>query len=612
MSSNPPVPPTLPDDAGAATPPESLPGPVGGAPSAPPMPTPGTVFPSKSGMSPADQHHSMIGRVFNSIFTNKTTDWAQTPNGPVQVEREMAPGEVARGILAAAITGMAAGYSKPTDREGRAMPGSGSAGAAFGRGFQAVGAQREDVEAKKAAAAQQTFKNVGEAEERQIRAAENIRAQLRSVEESQRSQDLHQKAIQDFAKGNYDQSRKVEQDRAADLLTWNNYMDHGAEDVIVNGKPAVFPDLDHAEEVRTSGGHDAMMDSPYFRTRSVYNPSDHFYHILKLANDDDTPQWLGVKLNANGKPLLDKDGKRIADGSILDENLKPVVPSGMLTPKQARDQNETMKDKLLQRKNIQSEIDYRKVEGVAKLREEREKTKNDTAQQHFTAADGDFDKINPATGKPFITPGDRIILLQELRSSMALEYSIRKANVDALGTLDPKTQPEEYATAQKLAADSSSALGEYQNQLINLLHGKGTTDMNITPDQYQMALSKASTVSPEVAVANVKAAPQFNQATKDRLIADIRSGKGAKPAAAGPGQITTTPPDLSTLSPYQKIITDGKGKFSVVDASAGVPTDWTTTGVGTNQNAPPPGVMAPVKEAASVMRSAIQEGAAVK
>jgi len=516
----------------------------------------------------------MIGRVFNSIFTNKTTDWAQTDKGPVQVEREMAPGEVARGILAAAITGMAAGYSPSLRGKG--------AGTAASAGFTAVEGQKEQVEEKKAAQAQQTFKNVGESEERQIRAAENIRAQLRSVELSQASQDAHTKAVADYTKGQYDQSRKLDQDREADLMTYNNYINRGAKVIMVNGKPAEYPDLNHAEEARTNGGHDDIMDAPNFQTRSVYNPTTHMYEIMRVPNDDNTPQWLGVKVDAHGKPELDKDGKMVPDGKYLDENLKPVAPSGMTTPKQLFDHNETVKKDLLQQKDIQSQIDYRKVEGVAKMRAEREQGQNDTAMQHLNAADGDVDKINPKTGKPFVTPSDRIVLQKQLVSQMTLESNIQKANLAALNTLDPKTQPDEVAQAEALVKSSTENLNNYQNMLINIHHGAGTTEMNVTPQVYDQAIAVARTMPADKAIAFIKAAPNFNEATKTRLIKDIQSGKGAMPAVAPEeNSVTTSAPDPSTVSTNLKIVTDNKGRFATVAADGGVPPGWTTLSMGT-------------------------------
>ncbi|MDE2106156.1 MAG: hypothetical protein KGL39_53530, partial [Patescibacteria group bacterium] len=171
---------TPPDVTAGAAPPADLaaaaPVPTA-APAGPPTPTGATVFPARPGAPVSDEHHRMIGRVFNTIFTNKTEDWAQTPQGPVKVQREMAPGEVARGILAAAVTGMAAGYAP-------AVRGRGP-GAAASAGFEAAKEQREADAATKERQAQEQFKTAGEAQEREIRAAENARAQVRSVEESQ-------------------------------------------------------------------------------------------------------------------------------------------------------------------------------------------------------------------------------------------------------------------------------------------------------------------------------------------------------------------------------------------------------------------------------------------
>lgn len=122
----------------------------------------GQNFPNVSPGAPGSQgqttdaHHSLIGRAFDQIAKNQINEWVQTPTGPQQVTRNAQPGEFARNILAAALTGLAAGYAPEVRGKGP--------GAAASAGFFAAQGRKDQLADKAAAQAQTEYKNKQEAD----------------------------------------------------------------------------------------------------------------------------------------------------------------------------------------------------------------------------------------------------------------------------------------------------------------------------------------------------------------------------------------------------------------------------------------------------------------
>src|SRR6267143_5427902 len=75
-----------------------------------------------------EPHHGLLMSAFQDLAGGKKTTYRQTENGPVPVKENLQPGEMARSILAAALTGLAGGF--------KAGRGKGAAGA-FSAGFEA-------------------------------------------------------------------------------------------------------------------------------------------------------------------------------------------------------------------------------------------------------------------------------------------------------------------------------------------------------------------------------------------------------------------------------------------------------------------------------------------
>ncbi len=136
--------------------------PAGTQPNIDPNAAPGTVEP----------HHGMLASIFQDLAGGKKTIWRQTENGPVPVKENLQPGEMARGILAAALTGLAAGYK---------YRGPNAPAKAFSAGAEGEDTRRETQAAQAKTQAQDEFRNKNVADEMTLRKMQNARDQQRSI-----------------------------------------------------------------------------------------------------------------------------------------------------------------------------------------------------------------------------------------------------------------------------------------------------------------------------------------------------------------------------------------------------------------------------------------------
>src|SRR5260370_30131616 len=129
-------PPVAPDMGAGSVPGDSSAEGLGGAQPRPPLPK-GTQLNADPNaiLGTVEPHHNLLMSAFQDLAGGKKVTYRQTGNGPVPVRENLQPGEMARNILAAALTGLAGGFKT------RGGPG-GNKGAAFTAGFEAEEAQR--------------------------------------------------------------------------------------------------------------------------------------------------------------------------------------------------------------------------------------------------------------------------------------------------------------------------------------------------------------------------------------------------------------------------------------------------------------------------------------
>lgn len=144
-------------------------------------------------------HSAVIGHGFKSLLnamSGSSTQWQQTPNGPVPVRVKNAPGQLFKNILAGAIMGGAAGGSVP----GSETAGAGWMGAAKGAGAAMQAADLRNQQAQQQA--QKQFEN------------------QQTVNRENREQQLAQAQIANM------QAETVARQHQIDLLDDENHMKH--------------------------------------------------------------------------------------------------------------------------------------------------------------------------------------------------------------------------------------------------------------------------------------------------------------------------------------------------------------------------------------------------
>jgi hypothetical protein len=140
-----------------------------------------------------NEHRTILGSALADLAGGKTTDFLNGPNGPVPVKRNLAPGEIARNILASALSLMAGGvggdlaarekrpYVQPQD--------------------QTIGGMEQNRVAARQQQAQNTFQNKRLSDEDQRNAEASARAQQESIREAAASEDTHEAHVQSLAEG---------------------------------------------------------------------------------------------------------------------------------------------------------------------------------------------------------------------------------------------------------------------------------------------------------------------------------------------------------------------------------------------------------------------------
>ena len=205
--------PTSPTAVPATAPAAPAPATASAAPAA--VPTPGT-------QAAADQHHGILGEIFQTLAGGKKKEWVVPADGsaPVATYRDLKPGEMARGILAAAITGLAGGYDPANRGKGPAMA------SAFAGGFKANEQRVEKKAGQEEKEAQEQFKNQNLSEEMAFRKHKDAIEQQESLLNMAKTQhEINQmitrsdqeKIIFTQQQQEYLQKQYAEQDRLKDL-----------------------------------------------------------------------------------------------------------------------------------------------------------------------------------------------------------------------------------------------------------------------------------------------------------------------------------------------------------------------------------------------------------
>ena len=409
----------------------------------------------------------VLGEIFQTLAGGQKTVWEQTPNGPVPTKVDLKPGEMARGILAAAITGLAGGYDPANRGKGPAMA------SAFSGGFKANQERVEKQEGKQEQEAQQEFKNQGLSEERQLAAHRDALAQQESIRAAQKHNIDMQVTKANLERGERLDAEHIADRDAADSTKLIDAKNSGGVPVKgADGTVLAFKsDHDLMQYVQASDANAARVfgTSQLMNTERLRDPSTGMIYVYQRPIDDHTPRWMGVEVDKDGKPVLDKEGKMQIDKANpwYGPDGKARVPASKMTP---ADFNADLRSS--QQIRGQQLVNQRNWIEIQKGNEEyKQMMKNDNAQQlaekHLAEAGDDLDN-------PILTADDKNYMMNTtLHQSQGTSVLLKSLEdeINKKEEADPKDKELPALRAQ--ASTARQQLQQYQSQA-QMLSKSGT------------------------------------------------------------------------------------------------------------------------------------------
>jgi len=436
--------------------------PVGGTQPRSPLPKGMQVNQDPNANGSAEPHHNALVSIFQDLAGGRRTTYRQSENGPIPVTENLSGHDIARGILAAAITGLAAGYKT------KGGPG-GNKGQAFAAGAEAVEDQRQKQEGQKKQQAQQQFQNKNIADEMTLRRAANARDQQRSIELAQEHVMHMDQARQQLEQGKFEFAQRTTEFEQRQAERMNLLRTLGAT-------PLTYPDGKPVEEFNSPAEAGAWanknsalaIQSGKYNTVFEVDPVTNRYVIMQKPKSWDDPQWLGVKLDPNtNQPVKDKNGQMIPDGSFKNTNGKVEVPAGIMTPHQLYESQVRLID--LRNKELTREEALERLKNMKRERAKDEQQQR--ADEEYNRANGDPNAIDPKTGNFILSPSSRTILSQRFIKEAAMEGTVLSAaqkDLERIGEPGPNATPEEKAEYERIKENAKLASENLRQHQINM------------------------------------------------------------------------------------------------------------------------------------------------
>lgn len=551
------APPQAPDLGQASVPGDASAPPVGDQPKGPAIPVGSQINTDKNAApGSVEPHLGVLGSIFQDLAGGQKTTWRQTDDGPVPVKENLKPGDMARSILAAALTGLAAGYKT------RGGPGH-NAGQAFAAGFEGEQARRDKEANDQKQQAQTTFQNKNVADEMTLRKMQNARDQQHSIETSQEhAMHMHQ-AEQDLAQGKTDFAERT-------INFENQQADRMNLLVQLGAKPLSYPDGKPVEEFNSpaeaaewANQHATLGIDPgkYMNVFEV-DPVTNRYVIMQKPKGWDDPTWLGVKVDPKtNQPVKDKDGNMIPDGSFKDSNGKVVAPASQMSPKQMYDSQTRLLD--LQSKVLSREEALERLKNMKRERIKDEQQQS--ADDQFNRANGNPDAIDEKSGNFIVSPSSRTILQQRFIKEAAMQATVLSATqkeLDRVGVPGPgatEIEKQQYADMNQQAVEARNNLHQLQVNMGLLSRTPNVAD--VTAANLRTQYTKPDGTFDEDGA--LKAADKITApaAVKAQMRARLSSEPPPRPAQ----QITTVAKQIAALPPDQQEATIAKQPLNKAD-----------------------------------------------
>jgi len=489
------------------------------APAGPPPPKPNQNI-------DVNAHHAMIGKIFSTIAGGQTTDYANTPDGPVPVKRDLRPGEIARNILGSALSLMAAGAG-------------GAQAGLQGKQYrqdpnQTIGGMEKARIQTREQQAQKVFENRQASDEQTLRAHKDAREQQEAIAAIRKDQDEHEAAVQAREIGSRALDERSYQSLKEHAKDYSDAMAMPGAEVMKDAKGNEMNFLNAGEAQAYATAHPEVLHgstngNSKYGVIPVVNPYTGMIQLVDYPAErhDIGVANFGQKKDKNGDPVFAADGSPVPDGTVLDpKTKKPTVLTQTVTPQQAAD----IRKQSLTEADIEAQMEQR---GALADRAESEARKNDELSEATDLYDmGNFEKMTDRQKQLVARMTFQQQTLLSNRESKAAER-LAKAQQTSTGDNDPDVvrAQKEYDAAKdeyEDAADKYNKLtGNTQGvQLANkIIRGgigkinwpdvdKEITSSGLPDNEQQAAKAKVwNAMSPaQQAAASGKAAPATNPA----------------------------------------------------------------------------------------------------
>jgi hypothetical protein len=400
-----------------------------------------------------------LGDIFQTLAGGQRKVWGndETTGEPKLTYAPLKPGEMARGILAAAIVGLAGGYDPANRGKGPAMS------AAFSGGFKAEQAMREKTEDTQEKEAQQKFINKNLADDQAMKKAKHAQDMTEGISRVALQRAQIDKLLEDMKEG-----KETHDEAMIDLVgkrrqimsdLWNKGYRPLAHPEDKN-KTAGNPNLDNLGALAEKHP-DYMTGGQDLNTQPVYNVDTHMYETWAIDPNYETKrQWQGA-LYKDGKIQMDPKNPKVPlpDGHNKDGNGQNVTPeftdgaswtARMNGYSQEREVNATTASRYAEAQNYISESQNRK------------ETKD--AEGKWAASGNDPMKMNIETGDMVMDKTTRTLLINTTVDVQKAAEQARKEAVDARrDATDPKdieAWGQKIKENSKIIEDSTKSLNE--------------------------------------------------------------------------------------------------------------------------------------------------------
>ena len=397
----------------------------------------------------------VLGEIFQTLAGGKKAVWTQTPNGPVKTYEDLKPGEMARGILAAAITGLASGYDPANRGKGPAMS------SAFAGGVKGEQERQEKQATTAKNEAQEQFVNKNAADELLMKKQRFATEQQASMQDyAKTTQMMDQSATRAKQEGIvFDQQQRSYFD-AQDAKYTGELAKGGKpiDDPKNPGQPLTFWDKQTAQQYANEHGKELVAPGE-FDTKIMLRPDGAFVVMKTPLAEKEKRSWRFAEMDPKNptQPKM-KDGKVVPSGQKDQSGnvIPPTIMSGedygnKVTELDAHAKSSASAQDLLSQAAERRAIAAKDAQYTA-------------AQNQFTKSGNDPNAVDISNGAPIVSDKNRGMLVnQRMTMYKAQEAAWQKAQKE-FADLSPDQQTPEKRLQIEVAGQQTEELRKEWNE----------------------------------------------------------------------------------------------------------------------------------------------------